>query len=159
MQHCISGAESIAFVNMCMYNTWASMRAGDLVVWGWVCFVKEGGEEEEEERGVCVAYVLTHPVYRQGRLPQMKHRSGISLYVHKLPEASGGACYCVSGHAGRKNVGLCNILRLSRIGLSFLSYRHHGRGGLRGCEGCERAICVLRMEAVSKRYRRARCSR
>ena len=49
------------------------------------------------------------------------------------------------------------LLRLTRIGSGCLSYHHHGRGGLRGFEGSERAICALRMEALSKRYRPVRC--
>lgn len=53
-----------------------------------------------EERGVvCVVYELNRflCMYHQGRLPQMKYRLGISLYVHKLPEVSDGApCSCVS---------------------------------------------------------------
>lgn len=55
----------------------------------------------------------------------------------------------------KKNWCLCeHLLRLCRMGSSFLSsYCHHAREGLKGFEGCERAICALRMEAASKRYR------
>lgn len=108
----------------------------------------------------CVVYDLRSLVYREGRLPQMKHRSGISLYVHKLPGDSDGRvllCQWGAMPGKEKNRFCVTLLRLSRIGSSCLSYHYHARGGLRGCEGSERVVCALRMEAVSKRYRRARC--
>ena len=65
--------------------------------------------------------------------------------------------YLKEKKGGRKKSACVTLLRLCRIGSNFLSYFHHAQGGLRGCEGCERAICALRMETASKRYRRARC--